>query len=88
MLDQLLDQNDPWLMEEETRLDEPSELLLTMPEIRQLFDPDPPDEQLGLRSILDRPEMLSKAWRKSTHAERRHRPSKLARRYGDVLPAA
>ncbi len=82
------DQNDLWLMEEEIPLDEPSELLLTMPEIRQLFDPDPPDEQLGLRSILDRPETLSKAWRKSTHSARRRRPSKLARRHGDVLRAA
>ena len=88
MLDQLLDQNDPWLMEEETPLDEPSELMLTMPEIRQLFDPDPLDEQLGLRSILNRPETLSKVWRESTHAERRHRPSKLAKRHGDVLRAA
>jgi hypothetical protein len=88
MLDQLLDPNDLWLMEEDIPLDEPSELLLTMPEIRQLVDPDRPDEQLGLRSILDRPETLSKAWWKSAHAERRHRASKTVKRHGDVLRAA
>ena len=81
-------ENDPWLMEEDMPLDEPSDLLLTMPEIRQLVDPARPDEQLGLRSILERPETLSKAWRHSAHAERHHGGAKAVKRHAVVLRAA
>ncbi len=66
----MLDQNDLWLMEEELPVDEPADVLLTMPGILQQFDPDRDDEELGLRSILERPEVLSKAWRHCTHPAR------------------
>ncbi len=76
----MLDQTEPWLMEEEMLLDEPSDLLLTMPEIRQLADPRRPEEQLGLRSILECPEALSRAWRHGTHANRQHGALKVVKR--------
>ncbi len=57
----MLDPNDLWLMEEVLSLDESAELLRTMPEIRQLVD-GRHDDELGLRSILERPEALAKAW--------------------------
>jgi hypothetical protein len=75
-------------MEEELPVDEPADVLLTMPEMRQLFDPNREDEGLGLRSILDRPEALSKAWRHCTHAERHQVTSKSSKRHVDVLRAA
>jgi hypothetical protein len=84
----VVDQNDLWLMEEELPVDEPADVLPTMPEIRLLFDPDRDDEQLGLRSILERPEVLSKAWRHCTHAERHQGNSKSAKRHVDTLRAA
>jgi len=80
----MLDPNDLWLMEE-LPLDEPADVLLAMPEIRQLVSPDHGDEELGLRSILERPEALTQAWRQSAHAERPHRASK---RPANVLRAA
>ena len=84
----MLDQNDLWLMEEELPVDEPADVLMTMPEIRQLFDPDRDDEELGLRSILERPEVLSKAWRHCTHTERHQGTSKSTKRHVDVPRAA
>jgi hypothetical protein len=84
----MLNPNDLWLMEEVLSLDEPAELLLTMPEIRQLVDPDRHDDELGWRSILERPEALSKAWWHSAQAERRQRFTKSVRRNADVLRAA
>jgi hypothetical protein len=83
----MLDENDAWLMEEDIALDDSADLLLTMPEIRQLVDPARPDEQLGLRSILERPETLSKAWRHCANAERHQGLSKVIER-ADVLRAA
>ncbi len=53
----MLDEDDLWLM------DEPSELLRGLPEIRHCLDPDR-REEAGLRSVLERPEALSKAWRR------------------------
>jgi hypothetical protein len=84
----MLDQNDLWLMEEDLPVDEPADVLLTMPSIRQLFDPDRDDEELGLRSILERPEVLSRAWRHCTHDERYQGTSKSAKRHIGVLRAA
>jgi hypothetical protein len=84
----MLDQNDLWLLEEEPPPDEPADLLRTMPEIRQLVDPDRDDEQLGLRSILERPEALSRVWWRSAHAERHLRTSKSVKRHAGVLRAA
>ena len=84
----MLDQDDLLLMEEELPVDEPADVLLTMPEIPQLFEPDRDDEELGLRSILERPEVLSKAWRHCTHAERHQGTAKGAKRHVDTLRAA
>ena len=64
----MLNHSDPWLMEEMVLPDESDDLLRTMPEIRQMVDPDRHDDELGLRSILERPEALSKAWWDSAHA--------------------
>lgn len=60
----MLSEDDLWLMEELPG-DEPAELLRTMPEIRQSLDPERTDEEIGLRSILEHPEALSKAWRRA-----------------------
>jgi hypothetical protein len=84
----MLDQTDLWLVEEELPLDEPADVLTAMPEIRQLVDPERDDEELGLRSILERPEALSKAWRRCTRAERHQGTSKSGKRHVDVLRAA
>lgn len=84
----MLDRNDPWLMEEELPLDEPADVLRTMPEIRQLLDPDRHDDELGLRSLLEHPEALSKAWWRSAHAEGHHRTLKSVKHHPDVLRAA
>ena len=84
----MLDQNDPWVLEEAMPLDEPADVLRTMPEIRQLVDPNRQDDDLGLRSILEHPEALSKAWWHCVHAERRDRSSKGVKRHVDVLRAA
>lgn len=84
----MLTPNDVWLMDEELPVDEPVEVLLTMPEIRQLFDPARSEEEPGLRSILERPEALSHAWRRSAHADRQQRTSRSVKRHADVLRAA
>ncbi len=81
----MLDPSDLWLLEDEAPLDQPAEVLQTMPELRLLADPDPDDDELGLRSILEDPDVLSKAWRRSVHAERRPRSSKSLKRHPDVL---
>ena len=78
----MLNQDDLWLMDE-LPIDEPSEVLKTMPEIRQYLDPDRRAEEHGLRSILERPEALSRAWwrnangRMRTHGARRHSSTEL-----------
>jgi hypothetical protein len=82
----MFDQDDLWLMEE-LPIDEPSELLNTMPEIRQYLDPDRRDEEGGLRSILERPEALSKAWWRHANPHER-RTSKAKRRPVTTLRAA
>ena len=79
----MLHPNDLWLMD-----DEASDVLLTLPEIRQLVDAGPPDEQLGLRSMLERPETLSKAWWHGARVERHHGASRTPRRHADTVRAA
>ncbi len=81
----MVDQDDLWLMEDELP-DEPTELFWAMPEIRLLADPERNDEDLGLRSILEDPEALSKAWRRSASGRRHGAPRNA--RHGDVLRAA
>jgi hypothetical protein len=53
-----------------------------------LVDPDRHDDELGLRSILERPEALSKAWWHSAQAERRQPSTKSVKRHADLLRAA
>ncbi|HLK36314.1 MAG TPA: hypothetical protein VKU41_06140 [Polyangiaceae bacterium] len=84
----MLDRNDLWLMEGEVPLDEPADVLEAMPEIRQLVDPDRDDDELGLRSLLEDPEVLSNAWWHSALAERRPRTLRRLRRHAGVLRAA
>ena len=43
-------------------VDEPSELLKALPEIRQYAAPGPPEEDLGLRFLLERPETFAHSW--------------------------
>lgn len=47
---------------DETAEEDPAELLNVMPEIRQEVAPAPADDDLGLRSLLERPEAFSHAW--------------------------
>ena len=42
--------------------EEPSELLKVLPEIRQEIGPGPADDDLGLHSLLERPEAFAHAW--------------------------
>lgn len=58
----MLDPDDLWLMDEELSRDESSDLLETMPGIRQWLDFDRHDGELGLRCMLERPEWLAKSW--------------------------
>ena len=58
----MLADDDLWLMEEDA-FEERSDLLRMMPEIRHYLDPERGEER-GLRSLLEQPEALSKAWRR------------------------
>ena len=69
MLD--LDQDDMWWVEE-LEADEPSDLLRTMPELRQYAAAPLDEEAVGLRSLLDVPEAQSKAWWRNANARKRH----------------
>jgi len=77
MLD--LNEDDLWWVEE-LEADEPSDLLRTMPELRQYAAASLDDEEeVGLRSLLDLPEAQSKAWWRNANARRRH-PAKNVKR--------
>lgn len=60
----MLNQPDACLMEE---LPEEPTTLETIPEIRRLVSADR-GEEVGLRAILQRPEALSKVWRRVLRA--------------------
>jgi hypothetical protein len=47
---------------DESAEDDPAELLKALPEIRNEVAATPADEDLGLRSLLERPETFSHAW--------------------------
>jgi predicted glycosyltransferase len=81
-----LDQDDLWLVEE-LEADEPSELLRTMPELRQYAAIPRGDEEVGLRSLLDVPEAQSKAWWRDANTRKRHTP-KNVKRHPHALRAA
>lgn len=70
----MLEQDVLWLMDE-LPIDE-VEPIETLPEIRWHLDPR---EEGGLRSILERPEALSKAWRRHAGSRKRARRSKRRR---------
>lgn len=40
---------------------DPSELLHTMPELRQYLFPAPPEDEIGLRALLERPDYALRA---------------------------
>jgi hypothetical protein len=61
----MLSKADLWLVEEPA-LDEPSDIL-AIPEIRQFVAHDQHDDELGLRSLLERPEAMPRAWREAVH---------------------
>jgi hypothetical protein len=42
--------------------EDPAELLRALPEIRHEVAPTPAEDDLGLRSLLERPEAFSHAW--------------------------
>jgi hypothetical protein len=60
----MLDHDDLWLVDEEdVPFDEPSDVLDSIPEIRRLIDTELHDgDELGLRSVLERPRLLSRSW--------------------------
>jgi hypothetical protein len=47
---------------DEEAVDEPSELLKALPELSHYVAPEPPDDDLGLRSLFERPEAFAQAW--------------------------
>ena len=59
----MLTRDDMWLVEEPA-LDEPSDIL-AIPEIRRVVAREWRDEELGLRSLLERPEAMPRAWREA-----------------------
>jgi hypothetical protein len=73
----MLDQDDLLLMDE-LPIDEP-EPLDAIPEVRHYLEPERWEGEVGLRSILERPEALSKAWRRHALARKRTRRAKRRR---------
>ena len=72
----MLRPDDPWFLDEE--VDEFVEMLKSMPEIRQHLTPAPPEEELGLRSLLERPDTFAHTWwhNQSTTSEPTLRPTR------------
>lgn len=60
----MLDRDDTFSIEE-LPLDEPWDVLSAMPEIRPYVRPARGDEGGGLRSILEHPRALARAWRRT-----------------------
>jgi hypothetical protein len=62
---------------EEPTIDEVSDLLRTLPEIRQSISLSPRDEEGSLRSLLEQPEALPRArWRSAgTRSKKRAPPA-------------
>ena len=79
--------NELWLVEE-APLEAPPDLM-TLPQVRQHLAHEHHDDELGLRSLLERPEALSHSWWRTEHARRRRSPSpRGARRRRGALRAA
>jgi len=64
---------DDLLFIEDPTIDDVSDLLQILPEIRQRVSRRRADDGVGLRSLLERPEALSKAWRRSARTRTRTR---------------
>jgi hypothetical protein len=56
----MLRPDDPWFLDE--AVDEPGEVFKALPEIRKYLVPAPPEEELGLRSLLENPDTFAHAW--------------------------
>jgi hypothetical protein len=56
----MLRPDDQWFLDEV--VDEPSELLKVLPEIRQYLEPSPNAGELGLRSLMEEPEPVARRW--------------------------
>lgn len=84
----MLANDELWLVEEPP-IDAPFDLL-TIPEVRNHVTHAHHDGELGLRSLLERPEALAESSWRAEHARRRRRPlaPRGARRRRDVLRAA
>lgn len=53
--------HDPWLIDDEL-FDEPPDPFDTLPEVRHYVDADQRSDEGWIRSVLERPEALRKAW--------------------------
>ena len=84
----MLARNELWIVEDPP-IDEPCDLL-TIPELKQHVSHDLRlrDEELGLRSLLERPEALSNSWWRAEQVRTRRPPSRKGKRQHDVLRAA
>lgn len=52
----------------------PADLLRALPEIRHELTPAPADDDLGLRSLLEQPQLFSHAWWRAQASRSRPRP--------------
>lgn len=71
----MLTRNASWLVEEPV-LDEPADLLTTIPQIKHHIAHEPHDDELGLRALLDTPEAPAPPW----WSEEQPRDRRIARR--------
>ena len=70
----MLRPTDPWFLDE--AVDDPTDLVKLLPEVRQYLLPPPPGEELGLRSLLEQPVHRGHPWRREQAGRRRkHAPS-------------
>jgi hypothetical protein len=83
MLNQDQDDDLWWL--DEPPIDEPSELF-SIPEIRQHLVHDRRDDEIGLRSLVEHPDALAKAWRRPSKPGTR-RPKRVKRHVGALHAA-
>lgn len=77
----MLNRDDAWLMDLSDG--EPADAFQTMPELRQWLGPRRPDDELGLRALLERPDVQARSWRRTARADRGP-----ANRHADLSHAA
>jgi hypothetical protein len=56
----MLRPTDPWFLDE--AVEDPTDLARVLPEMRQCLLPPPPEEELGLRSLLEQPRHFAHGW--------------------------